>query len=317
MAEPAELAGFFNVYKPAGMRSTQVVSAVRRMVGTRQVGHCGTLDPLAEGVLPIAVGRATKLADYVHDGPKTYFACVLFGVATGSDDLEGAPDGDVHPSPELAAVKSGLATFVGTIQQRPPAMSAVHVDGERAYRRARRGESVEVPLRSVTIHEAFVVSHGTLPVRVDTSRLHFGDHPIATDALIAGIFIRCSSGTYIRSLARDLGERVGTRATMFGLVRLAAGPFQYADAIEIWQLEIAARDGYLDALIFPPDYAVEHFPGAVLGAQETAALGFGQRPSAPAGMVGAFRVYDTGGQFVGLADAKDGTWRTRTLFLAT
>ncbi|MBM4437448.1 MAG: tRNA pseudouridine(55) synthase TruB [Actinobacteria bacterium] len=310
----AELAGFLNVYKPAGMRSTQALCAIRRATEVRRAGHCGTLDPLAEGVLPIALGGATRLAAQTLRLRKSYFACVLFGVTTTTDDLEGRALGSLAPSPSAAEVADALTRMTGVILQRPPTISAIHVGGERAYARARRGEAFDLPAREVTIHAVGLRSHGTLPVAVCNGSLRFGDGPGASEALVAGVWVTCTAGTYMRSLARDLGAQLGSGATLFGLIRLAVGPFSRANATEIWQVAQAARHGYLETLLFPPDAVVEDLPAQIVGPAVHADLVHGRPASAPPGVEGLHRLYAWDGAFVGLGQAANSLWVTRQMF---
>lgn len=312
-SDRTEPCGFANIYKPIGARSTQVVAAVRRATGARRVGHCGTLDPLAVGVLPVAIGRATKFSQHVLRMRKTYLACVLFGVATATDDLEGAPMGDVRPSPEVADVEAVLPRFVGRIRQRPPTTSAVHVGGRRAYQVVRAGGVPELPEREVTVHAAAPLAHGRLPARVLDGALRFEPGPGARDSLLMGIRIECSSGTYIRSVARDLGETIGCGATLFGLVRAAVGAFTLANATEAWQLALAARHGYLDRLLFPPDAALEELPAQVVGDRLREDLMHGRPVPAPPWVCGLHRIYDADGNLVGVGTAQGGWWQRRRL----
>lgn len=306
--------GFLNAFKPIGARSTHVVTAVRYATGVRRVGHCGTLDPLAQGVLPIAIGRATRLSAHVVRMPKTYFACVLFGVRTDSDDLEGVPIGELRPSPELDDVRRAVAAFRGRIRQRPPARSAVHVNGRRAYARARAGEAVDVPVREVSVYQADLVGHDRIMVGREGSRLLIDNARARLELLAVGIRIECSSGTYVRSIARDLGESVGSGAVLIGLLRSAVGPFTLANASEVWQIDAAARDGYLNRLLFPADAVVEDLPAHIVGDQLRLDLIRGRSAPAPADCTGPHRLFDADGEFVGVARAEDGRWGARRIF---
>jgi tRNA pseudouridine55 synthase len=207
-------AGVWLVDKPAGPTSHDVVAAVRRRLGRRvKVGHAGTLDPFATGLLVVLVGRATRLAPFISDLDKTYVATVALGAVSATGDPEGpiTPGG---PPPGTEAVAAALATFVGTQRQRVPALSAVKVDGERLYRRTRRGEDVAAPEREVRIDEATLLAHHTT-----------ADPPLAV------VQVRCSKGTYLRQLAVDLGERLGCGAYCAALRRTAVGHLDVADAV--------------------------------------------------------------------------------------
>jgi tRNA pseudouridine55 synthase len=206
--------GLVVVDKPGGMTSHDVVSRVRRLAGTRKVGHAGTLDPMATGVLVLGVNRATRLLGHLMLTEKGYDATIRLGVATTTDDAEGpvvstsSTAGLVEP-----VVRAAAAEFVGDIDQVPTAVSAIKVDGKRAYQRVRDGEEVELKARPVTVHE--LVVHD---VRHDG------------DVLDLDVSVRCSSGTYIRAIARDLGARLGVGGHLTALRRTAVGPYDLAAA---------------------------------------------------------------------------------------
>ncbi len=212
--------GFLNINKPVGPTSHDIVARVRRAIGRKiKVGHTGTLDPFAGGVLVVAVGPATRLAGYVQASPKRYAAKVTLGATSTTDDVEG----DITPSPNAAPptlqqVHDALEQFVGTIMQRPPAYSAVHVDGKRAYKLARDGEFVEPPARPVTIYQADLVRYEYPTVELD---------------------VQCGAGTYIRSIARDLGEALGAGGYCSALTRTAVGEFTVDEAIDVEGLDAA------------------------------------------------------------------------------
>ncbi|MFC6288519.1 tRNA pseudouridine(55) synthase TruB [Nocardioides sp. GCM10027113] len=208
-AVPAGSAGVVVVDKPAGMTSHGVVARVRRLAGTRKVGHAGTLDPMATGVLVVGVNRATRLLGHLMLTEKAYDATVRLGVATTTDDAEGEV---VSTAPALgldeAAVRDAFATQVGDLLQVPTAVSAIKVDGKRAYQRVREGEEVELAARPVTIHALDV--HDVRPA---------GEH------LDVDLSLRCSSGTYVRAVARDVGAALGVGGHLTALRRTAVGPF--------------------------------------------------------------------------------------------
>jgi tRNA pseudouridine55 synthase len=218
-------AGLVVVDKPAGMTSHDVVAKVRRLAGTRKVGHAGTLDPMATGVLVLGVNRATRLLGHLMLTEKAYDATVRLGAATTTDDAEGelvaaVSAADVDP----ATVRAVLSEFVGDIEQVPTAVSAIKVDGKRAYQRVRDGERVELEARPVTVHE--LVVHDVAP----------GPADIDPPTLDVTISVRCSSGTYIRAIARDLGARLGVGGHLASLRRTAVGPFDLAAARTLDQL---------------------------------------------------------------------------------
>lgn len=230
------LVGLLNVNKPAGMTSRRVVDRVAKLARTKRVGHAGTLDPMATGVLVVCVGWATRLVAFVQDRPKTYSASFLLGRRSNTDDVTGdvVETPDVVP-PSRALVDEQLQTFVGTIQQVPPQFSAVHVDGQRAYKAARQGQAVSIEARPVEIRRITLVEYTYPQLVVD---------------------IECGSGTYVRSIGRDLGNALGCGALMSGLVRRSIGEFTLEAAHTIESLE----QGTFAACLLPPRYAVAHLP---------------------------------------------------------
>ena len=238
------LDGILIVAKPAGPTSHDVVALVRRLAATRRVGHGGTLDPFANGVLPIFLGQATRVVEYHAGDTKGYRATVCFGAASTTDDLEGelTPAG---VAPGRAMVEAALPGFVGTISQRPPAYSAIKVGGRRAYAMARAGESVVLAEREVTIRTVDMVDWDD----ADPER------PIAI------IEVTCAAGTYIRALARDLGERVGSAAYLGALTRTASGPFLLGAALPLDDVRAAAAGGAggLVSLLRPVDAGLDAF----------------------------------------------------------
>jgi len=230
--------------KPAGPTSHGCVAAVRRAYGLKRVGHGGTLDPAVTGVLPIALGPATRLLPYLR-GDKLYRAVVQLGVRTSSDDLEGdLLESRSPPVLDTGALEEALAGFRGEILQRPPAVSAVHVGGERAYARARRGEVVELPPRPVTIHSLQLLGWDPAEARLELE-------------------VRCSAGTYIRSLARDLGEHLGCGAALARLRRTETLGFDLSTAVNLERLASGPLPPLLDPLL-----ALSHLERRQLLAEE-------------------------------------------------
>jgi tRNA pseudouridine55 synthase len=262
------LDGILVIDKPIGPTSHDIVGLIRRLAATRRVGHGGTLDPFATGVLPIFLGRGTRVVEFHLKDDKAYRATVCFGESSSTDDLEGERTPSKGPAPSRDAVESALPAFTGPIEQRPPAYSAIKVAGRRAYAMARAGETVELASRSVTIHDVALAEWDAS----DASR------PIAI------VDVRCSAGTYIRSLARDLGEALGTAAYLGALRRTAAGPFAVEDAVALDAVRQAAAPGPegIVPLLRPVDAGLERFPDVVLTASELAAVAKGQfvRPEA-------------------------------------
>lgn len=247
--------GLLIVDKPAGMTSHDVVAHVRRLCGQRQVGHAGTLDPLATGVLVLCLGRATRLAEYLQAHPKRYQATLRLGEATDTYDADGQVV-RLAPIPPLtsAELSSHLQRFRGAIQQRPPAFSAVKRSGVPAYRRARRGEAIDLPARTVHIAELRLLEWSSPDLRLE---------------------IVCSAGTYIRSLAHDLGEAIGCGAHVVALRRLASGPFTVADAVA-WPELAKGASATWQLRILPLAAAVADLPAARLDEQALRAVAYGQ-----------------------------------------
>ena len=210
--------GWVVLDKPVGITSTHAVARLKRIYNGKKAGHAGTLDPLASGILPIAFGEATKTVPYVQDGEKGYRFTVLWGVETNTDDADGTPVATSEIVPGRAAVEALLPRFLGTIEQRPPAFSAIKIAGERAYDLAREGEIVDIPPRAVTIHELTITSHEGSSTTFET---------------------RCGKGTYVRAIARDLGRALGCYGHVTALRRTRVGPFVEADSVALEALEEA------------------------------------------------------------------------------
>ncbi|MBA3276900.1 MAG: tRNA pseudouridine(55) synthase TruB [Chloroflexia bacterium] len=283
--------GYVVIDKPAGWTSHDVVARVRRLVGERRVGHAGTLDPAATGVLPVAVGLATRTVEYLAESSKAYRAWISFGVTTDSADRDGAVTSTVDASAlTLDAIAPALDAYRGEICQRPPMHSAIKVDGQRLYRLARAGVEIEVEPRAVTIHE-LRVADWTSPV-------------LCLD-------IDCSKGTYIRSLARDLGEAVGFGAHLADLTRIRSGPFGIDDAMTLDSLERALIEPGWEAIAYSPDHVMRQFTPVVLSPAQAIDWGHG-KPILLNGLADVtpiVRAYDAVGTWVGVGelDAESGT----------
>lgn len=269
------------------MTSHDCVGAVRRLFNIRKVGHGGTLDPTATGVLPIAVGRATRLLPYLAPD-KAYEAVVRFGITTGSDDLEGEILSRT-PSPQLnpEMIEPLLPEFQGAIQQVPPAFSAIQVKGQRLYALARKGKPVDVPSRTVTIHHIEIIHWQP------------GDYPEVTLA------IDCGPGTYIRSIARDLGEKVGCGATLVGLVRTRSSGFELSNSLTLETLEARLDQGHIP--VEPVTVALEHLPAVILDPDQARRWCLGQKIAPPVSLDWevVYRVLDEQGTFLGIAQLRD------------
>jgi tRNA pseudouridine55 synthase len=282
--------GYLIIDKPAGMTSHDVVGRVRRVLGERRVGHAGTLDPAAVGVLPIAVGLATRTVEYLSDASKAYLAEITFGVSTDSSDIDGTVtrvEDASHITEE--AVERAVAGFRGPQMQVPPMHSAIKIGGEKMYDLARRGESVELEPRPITIHD----------IRLES-----------WEAPVAEVYIHCSKGTYIRSLARDLGERLKTCAYMSNLVRVQTGPFSLEDAIRLDELEdlVAVEDWA--TIAWHPDASMMDWQAVILGDDDAVSWRNGN-PLPIAGAEGRVRVYDEAGHWLGVGHAEPGEDRVR------
>lgn len=219
------ISGWLILDKPFDMTSTQAVAKVRWLFSAMKAGHAGTLDPLATGILPIALGEATKAVAAVQDGTKRYSFTIRWGVETTTDDAEGEIASASDHRPSEAEVRAELPRFVGEIMQTPPIFSAIKVDGERAYDLARAGELVQLDARPVVIDELVLVAHGLQESRFE---------------------MQCEKGTYVRALARDLARALGTRGHVSALRRTQVGPFSERDAVDLAALEAAQpREDFL------------------------------------------------------------------------
>ncbi len=255
------LDGVLVVAKPSGPTSHDVVGLVRRLSGTRRVGHGGTLDPFAAGVLPVFLGRATRLVEYHLGHGKRYTATVCFGETSTTDDIDGERTPIAAPPVSRAAVEDGLRAMTGPLRQVPPAYSAVQVAGRRAYQMARAGEEVDLAPRDIVV-EALDL-------------LEWDDRDAARP--VAVVDVRCSAGTYVRAIARDLGARLGSGAYLGALVRTESGRFRLDDAISFDTLREHAADGPAGILrvLRPVDAGLEDLPHARVTADEVRRLGEG------------------------------------------
>jgi tRNA pseudouridine55 synthase len=299
------LDGILVVAKPAGPTSHDVVALVRRLAATKRVGHGGTLDPFASGVLPVFLGHGTRVVEYHLRDRKAYRATVCFGASSTTDDLEGELTPASGPAPDRAAVEAALPGLTGAISQRPPAYSAIKVGGRRAYAMARAGETVELATREVIIHSLDLVSWDD----VDP------DRPIAV------LDVTCSAGTYVRALARDLGESLGSAAYLGALTRTASGPFSIDDATPLDEIRAAAAespDG-LKPFLLPLDTGLDAFPVVTLTMDELAAVAKGQFIRPAGGLPGPaelYRLVGPDGTLVAIASAAAGRLAPDKVFVA-
>ncbi len=270
----AGLDGILVVDKPVGPTSHDVVALVRRLAGTKRIGHGGTLDPFASGVLPLYLGLGTRVVEFHLGARKAYRATVCFGASSTTDDLEGELTPSEGPAPSQEVVEAALAGFLGTHLQLPPAFSARKIGGRRAYALARAGHSPELPARATTFHALSLERwDGTDP-----------DRPLAV------IDVACSAGTYVRALARDLGTAVGSAAYLGALRRTAAGPFTLDDAISLDVAREAAASGRFADLLIPVGTGLDDLPAVTLRPDEVVVvahggwIGEGGRLPAPSGI---------------------------------
>jgi tRNA pseudouridine55 synthase len=284
--------GVLVLAKPAGPTSHDVVALVRRLATTRRIGHGGTLDPFASGVLPLFLGGATRLVEYHLGDAKTYRATVCLGATSSTDDLDGELTPVPAPGLTRARVEGALASFVGPQLQQPPAYSAAQIGGRRAYAMARSGETPELKPRSIEVRRLELLEwDGSDP-----------DRPIAVIELV------CSAGTYVRALARDLGARLGGGAYLGALTRLASGPFRLEDARSLDDVRTAAADRGPDgvrALLLPPDFGLDQLPSVALTAGEIADAAQGRFVRPTGGLAGTpaevpIRLVDAAGAIVGM-----------------
>ncbi|MET0523842.1 MAG: tRNA pseudouridine(55) synthase TruB [Nocardioides sp.] len=285
-----DLSGLVVVDKPAGLTSHDVVARVRRLAGTRKVGHAGTLDPMATGVLVLGVNRATRLLGHLMLTEKAYAATIRLGVATTTDDAEGETTAVVSAaSVEEPTVRAALAEFVGDIEQVPTAVSAIKIDGKRAYQRVRDGEDVELRARPVTIHELTV-----LDVRREG------------ETLDVDVSVRCSSGTYIRAIARDLGAALGVGGHLTALRRTAVGSFGLDLAHTLEQL------GEEFTMLPIGDAARESFTVRDLDEGQASDVRFGRALDVE--LAGLTAVFAPDGEFLALYEPRAGVARAVAVF---
>jgi tRNA pseudouridine55 synthase len=284
--------GVIPVDKPVGVSSRHVVDVVARALGMKSVGHAGTLDPLASGVVVVCVGHATKLVDYLHDLTKHYVATFLLGRSSPSDDLETPVVEEEQPvRPSAAEIEAAATAFRGDILQRPCDYSAVHVDGKRAYRLARKGRPVVLESKPVRIERLEITGYEWPRLAVE---------------------IECSSGTFVRALGRDLAESLGTKAVMESLVRTAVGPFSCVASISL----DAITPETARAAILPPGAAVAHLSSMVLADDALASAVRGGLLQFPETNAPAVAALDATGQLIGmLKRLESGSYRLRPNFL--
>jgi tRNA pseudouridine55 synthase len=324
--------GILNINKPTGMTSHDVVAKIRKLLKQKRVGHAGTLDPAASGVLPICLGQATRVAEYLSESGKAYQADIILGIVTDTYDSEGTAirtsividdhaavgadlwcpspinrpetaDGDIPPPIyrlDLTHIEHALQHFLGPQMQTPPPYSAIKIHGQPAYKRARAGEAIFLQPRAVTIYELNILQWH--PPRLTLS-------------------IECSKGTYIRSLAHDLGEQLGCGAHLGALQRTRSGPFSLSESIILAQLEQSIEAGTIEHYLHPADKALQDYPVLVLDKTSTQHVLHGNpftldhRPGhSPNDLA---RVYDAAGHFLAIAtwDPDRRMWQPKKVLL--
>jgi tRNA pseudouridine55 synthase len=287
--------GFLIVNKPTGMTSHDVVNAVRRMAGTRRVGHTGTLDPMATGVLVLALGAATRLVQFIDGSDKTYRATLRLGETTTTYDADGDVVERRPVTVSQAEVEAALAGFRGDIVQIPPMYSAIKVKGQKLYKLARQGKEIERAARPITIHRLDVLDWALPDVTVE---------------------VVCSAGTYIRSLAYDIGQTLGCGAHLTALTRTAAGEFRLEDSHTLEALDALAQAGRLAEVLLPPETALKALPVIVLTPEQEQAVRFGQAvtlDSAPDAAL--LQVRDVAGRLIAvMLPLEPGVWRPKLVF---
>ncbi len=274
--------GLFLIDKPVGPTSHDIVAKIRRGIGNRRVGHAGTLDPLASGLLVVAVGQATRLVEYLITSDKQYTARILLGAVSNTYDREGQiQKGSLPEALSRQAVEQALERFQGEILQRPPIYSAIKVAGKSAHARARAGQTVELTPRPVTVHSIHLTSV---------------DLPIIT------IDVVCSAGTYVRSLAHDLGQELGCGALLDGLVRTRSGYFDLSETVSLAVLEESFNDDTWQEFLIPADRALPSAPVIVLDDEDVRRVVDGASSSRMGHEEGIHRAYTTEGCFFAILE---------------
>lgn len=292
--------GILNINKAKGMTSHDVVAKVRKLLQQKRVGHAGTLDPAASGVLPICIGMGTRVAEYLSESGKAYQAEITFGVVTDTYDAEGTIIRTANPANlTLTQIEEALPSFLGPQMQLPPRYSAIKIQGQAAYKRVRSGEEITLEPRPVTFYRLEIMAW----------------HPPQLT-----LAVECSKGTYIRSLAYDLGERLGCGAYLSALIRTRSGPFQLSQSASLEQLAEVCAQGTIAEYVFPIDSALQQYPALQLDATTLEHVLHGnafhsdgpdQQPSA-----NLARIYDSEGHLLAIAiwNAEQRIWQPKKVF---
>ena len=292
--------GILNINKATGMTSHDVVAKIRKLLKQKRVGHAGTLDPAASGVLPICVGQGTRVAEYLSESGKAYQAEITFGIVTDTYDAEGAVIRTTDPSAlTLPQIEEALPHFLGPQMQLPPRYSAIKLQGQPAYKRMRAGEEITLTPRPITFYQLNILAwqppHLTLAVE-------------------------CSKGTYIRSLAYDLGEHLGYGAHLSSLLRTRSGPFTLSESSTLEQLAEASAQGTIANYLIPADRVLHDYPALILDDATIERVlhgnAFPYTESVPQPSTDLARIYDMTGNFVAIAtwDATQQLWQPKKVF---
>jgi tRNA pseudouridine55 synthase len=289
--------GIFNINKPRGLTSHDVVAKMRKLLKQKRAGHAGTLDPSASGVLPICVGQATRVAEYLSQSGKAYQAEVIFGAATDTYDSEGTITASASTTDlTLARIEGILPHFLGPQMQAPPVFSAIKFQGQPAYKRARAGEEITLNPRPVDIYSLKVLDW--IPPHLT-------------------LVIECSKGTYIRSLAHDLGMQLGCFAYLGALTRTRSGPFTLLESITLEQFADAIETNTAQHYLYPVDKALEQYPAITIDATTIERVMHGNAFDAPVTYSpGLARIYDSDGHFLAIAEwnGEQNAWHPKKVF---
>jgi tRNA pseudouridine55 synthase len=291
--------GILNIHKATGMTSHDVVAKIRKLLKQKRVGHAGTLDPAASGVLPICVGQGTRVAEYLSESGKAYQAEILFGTVTDTYDAEGIILRTYDTSTlTLSTIETILPEFLGPQMQMPPRYSAIKLQGQPAYKRMRAGEEITLTARPVTFYQL---------------------HILDWQAPRLTLAIDCSKGTYIRSLAYDLGERLGYGAHLSALIRTRSGPFQLAESVTLEQIAQAIEQNTIEQLLISPDTVLQDYPALHLDDATVERVLHGNSFPYDAPPAELVRVYDAHGQFLAIAtwNAEYQMWQPKKVFFHT
>jgi tRNA pseudouridine55 synthase len=289
------VSGVLVVDKPVGLTSHDVVQIIRKGTGIRRAGHTGTLDPRASGVLVVLIGPAVRLSEYVSASDKRYQATIRLGQSTSTYDTEGEVSGEPVDITKLTeeAFEELLQGFIGEIQQVPPAYSAIKIQGKKAYERARNGEEVEMEPRTINVYSLELLEWAPPETVID---------------------VFCSSGTYVRSLANDLGENLGVGAHLVGLRRTKSGRFTLRDAVSLRRLRETFATGEWAQFLIPAAEALGDWPAVEMSDDEVEKVRHGHRIPASEGSNGWARAITEQGDLVALVEHMEGEWQPRKVF---